>query len=79
MVDVGVDAWLAIVVIRFTRVSAMVGGSCAIRLATWSCNGFLVREKKNDQHIVSSSGNKTKQRQVGLMRMYLPWTGSVGR
>ena len=42
----GVDAWLAIVVIRFTRVSAMVGGSCAIRLATWSCNGFLVREKK---------------------------------
>ena len=32
------------------------------RLATGSCTGFLVKEEKNDQQIVSSHVNKTNKR-----------------
>ena len=49
MVEVEADVWLAILVIKSIRACAMEGGisgARVMRLATWSCNGFLVREKR---------------------------------
>lgn len=49
------------------------------RLATGSCTGFLVKEEKMINKVSRVMGIKQTKGRAGLMRMYLPWTRSVGR